>query len=289
MFCLDSDWHLLRTGADRDALPSASADDLAYIIYTSGSTGEPKGVEISRGSLANLVHWHRNAYSVTPGDRASQIANAASDASVWEIWPYLCSGASVHIVDAGTRDDASAVMEWMVEHGITIAFLPTPLAAVVLEQPLPTGLRLRVILTGGDRLHRAPKQPLQFRLFNHDGPTETTVVATAAEVDPNCDEQPPIGRPISNVRTYVLDRNAAQCRLEQWASYTLAETGVARGYLNRPEFMECPVCRQPFSPGRKTVPNRRSRQTTAGRGASFRGPDRLASQDTRLPHRAWRD
>ncbi len=241
VFCLDSDWHLLRTGADRDALPSASADDLAYIIYTSGSTGEPKGVEISRGSLANLVHWHRNAYSVTPGDRASQIANAAFDASVWEIWPYLCSGASVHIVDAGTRDDASAVMEWMVEHGITIAFLPTPLAAVVLEQPLPSGLGLRSLLTGGDRLHRAPKQPLEFRLFNHYGPTETTVVATAAEVDPNCDEQPPIGRPISNVRTYVLDRNAALVPPGAVGELYIGGDGVARGYLNRPELTNARV------------------------------------------------
>src|SRR3989454_8417835 len=71
--------------------------DLAYVIYTSGSTGSPKGVEITHGSLANLVSWHQQVFSVTSADRASHLAGLGFDAAVWELWPYPASGARVHL------------------------------------------------------------------------------------------------------------------------------------------------------------------------------------------------
>src|SRR5215472_3307865 len=74
-------------------------DDLAYVIYTSGSTGQPKGVEIPHRGLVNLVSWHQQAFSVTSADRASHLAGLSFDAAVWELWPYLAVGASVHLVD----------------------------------------------------------------------------------------------------------------------------------------------------------------------------------------------
>ncbi|MFP5287892.1 MAG: non-ribosomal peptide synthetase, partial [Thermoanaerobaculia bacterium] len=155
--------------------PSPSA--LAYVIYTSGSTGRPKGVEIPHRGLSNLVAWHRRAYGVTPADRATMLAGPAFDASVWEVWPYLASGASVHVPDAGTRSDPDRLLAWMAAERITLAFLPTPLAEALAEtSELPAGLALRALLTGGDRLRRAPARPLPFALVNHYGPTESTVV-----------------------------------------------------------------------------------------------------------------
>ena len=62
---------------------AATLKNLAYVIYTSGSTGQPKGVEITNESLLNLVHWHQQAFGVTAGDRASQVANVCFDAAVW--------------------------------------------------------------------------------------------------------------------------------------------------------------------------------------------------------------
>src|SRR5262252_5968251 len=73
----------------------AKASNLAYVIYTSGSTGQPKGVEITRGGLLNLVRWHHRAFGITPNDRASHLASLGFDAAVWELWPYLTRGASV--------------------------------------------------------------------------------------------------------------------------------------------------------------------------------------------------
>ena len=184
-----------------------SAEQLAYVMYTSGSTGQPKGVAVTHASLCNLVHWHRRAYEVTPADRATQIAGPAFDASVWELWPYLTAGASVHIPDDGTRLDPVRLVAWLAQQRITLSFLPTPLAEAALRERWPRESVLRVLLTGGDRLTQRPAQTLPFRLVNHYGPTENTVVSTCAEVqssDALCGP-PPIGRPLPNTRAYVVD------------------------------------------------------------------------------------
>ena len=84
-------------------------DSLAYIIYTSGSTGQPKGVEITHANLANLIEWHQLAFEVTAQDRASQVAGVGFDAAVWEIWPHLTAGATLHIADETTRRSSQCV------------------------------------------------------------------------------------------------------------------------------------------------------------------------------------
>ncbi|HZC82036.1 MAG TPA: AMP-binding protein, partial [Nitrospiraceae bacterium] len=106
----------------------ARANDLAYVIYTSGSTGQPKGVEITRGGLLNLVSWHQRAFRITPKDRASHLAALGFDAAVWELWPYLASGASVHLPDGVAANYPEAVRDWLISQEITICFLATPLA-----------------------------------------------------------------------------------------------------------------------------------------------------------------
>src|SRR5947199_1045405 len=96
-------------------------DDLAYVIYTSGSTGKPKGVEVTHGGLANLVCWHRQAFEVTPGDRASHVAGLGFDAAAWELWPYLATGASVHMADEVTRSSAELLRDFLLARKLTIS------------------------------------------------------------------------------------------------------------------------------------------------------------------------
>ncbi len=113
---------------DGNPPPLAGPRQLAYVIYTSGSTGRPKGVAIEHRALMNLVSWHQAAYRVTAADRASHLASPAFDASVWEIWPHLAAGASVHLPDDETRIAPTRLWRWLAEQRITLAFLPTPLA-----------------------------------------------------------------------------------------------------------------------------------------------------------------
>jgi amino acid adenylation domain-containing protein len=216
---------------------TARLKDLAYVIYTSGSTGTPKGVEIRHESLLNLVQWHQHAFDVTPEDRATYLAGLGFDASVWELWPYLTAGASLHLPEDSARTDAESLRRWLVRQEITISFVPTPLAERLLAFSWPSNTPLRILLTGGDVLHRFPPPGLPFAVVNNYGPTECTVVATSGAVPARTKSsgRPSIGLPITNTRLYILDAN-----LERTADGTPGElfiggTGVGRGYLNHPE------------------------------------------------------
>ena len=223
-------------------------DSLAYVIYTSGSTGRPKGVEITHGGLANLVAWHRRAFSVTADDRASQLSSLGFDAAVWELWPYLAAGASVHIVDDGSRLDPPRLRDFMVAEHITIGFVPTPLAERLIGLTWPSHTMLRFLLTGADTLHRYPPAGLPFTLVNNYGPTEATVVTTSGVVDGNAlDGRPSIGRAIDNVAVHVLDAQRRPVPDGATGELCIGGAGLARGYRNRPELTTTRFVRDPFS------------------------------------------
>ncbi len=222
-------------------------DRLAYVIYTSGSTGRPKGVQVPHRGLLSLVRWHLRAYGVTLGDRATLIASPAFDASVWEIWPYLAAGASLHVPDDDLRLQPERLLAWMAEQGITLSFLPTPLAEQVLDVQPPADLRLRALLTGGDRLQQAPHEALPFALVNHYGPTESSVVATCAEIGPGSDRSPVIGRPIDGTRAYVVDALLQPAPIGTPGELVLAGASLARGYLGRPDLTADRFIPDPFS------------------------------------------
>jgi amino acid adenylation domain-containing protein len=210
---------------------------LAYVIYTSGSTGRPKGAEIAHANLANLIDWHVAAFGVTPADRASQVAGLGFDAAVWEIWPALWAGASLHLADELTRRSPAALRDWLVKEKITIAFVPTVLAEQLLAAAWPAETALRLLLTGADTLHRRPPPGLPFALVNNYGPTECTVVATSGTVPPeeSSGRQPSIGRPIPGTTALILDDNLHPVAPGEPGELCLAGAHVGRGYRNNPE------------------------------------------------------
>jgi amino acid adenylation domain-containing protein len=229
--------------------PVAGAGDLAYVIYTSGSTGAPKGVLVEHASLRNLIVWHRRAFAITEADRGTQIASPAFDAAVWEMWPYLTAGASIHIPTDEVRADPVALRDWLVAERISVTFLPTALAEAVLTLDWPAELPLRYLLTGGDTLHRYPPPDLSFAVVNNYGPTEGTVVATSGVVRPNPNRLgvPSIGKPIANVRAYVVDDQLDPVAMGAPGELLIGGDGVARGYLNRPALTDEKFIPDPFS------------------------------------------
>ncbi len=239
-------WPIVAVDADAPAIARHEAtplehgpapEDLAYVIYTSGSTGQPKGVEVTHGSLLNLVRWHHEAFKITPADRAPLMASPGFDASVWETWPYLAAGASLHLPDDVVRMDAEALRDWLIAEDITVAFVATPMAERMLTLPWPPAIRLRALLTGADTLHHRPPADLPFALVNNYGPTECTVVATSCvvEPDPYADSLPSIGEAIAGATALVLDADGHPVADGAEGELFVGGAGVARGYRNRPD------------------------------------------------------
>jgi amino acid adenylation domain-containing protein len=226
-------------------------EGLAYVIYTSGSSGRPKGVAVPHQGLLNLVRWHQRTYRLTAADRGAQLAGPAFDAAVWEVWPYLTAGASLRLIageEATLPASPAALRAWIAGSGLSLAFLPTPLAEAVLALPAPD-LGVRALLTGGDRL-RAGAPAGGPRVINHYGPTENSVVATAGPVPAAAGGAalpPAIGRPIDNVEIFVLDSELQPVPIGVPGEIHLAGRGLARGYLRRPELTAQAFVPSPFA------------------------------------------
>jgi amino acid adenylation domain-containing protein len=255
VICVDKDREIILQESENNLDVPMNVANLAYVYFTSGSTGKPKGVEIEHSGLVNLVTWHNSAYRVVAADRKSQISGLAFDASVWELWPYLVAGASVHIPTEETRASWPKLLNWMVAEAITICFLPTPLAEAVIADEWPGGIVLRAVLTGGDKLHRWPQNRLPFAFVNKYGPTEVSAVTTWAPMHPTTPrgQSPPIGRPIANTETFVLGRNLQPVPIGVPGELYIGGIGLARGYVNQPDTTAEKFIPHPFSnePGRR--------------------------------------
>ncbi len=220
---------------------------LAYVIYTSGSTGQPKGVMVEHRSVENLVHWHCEAFGVDARSQTSSVAGFGFDAMAWEVWPALCSGATLHLPPAGVGNEhLDELLAWWLAQPLDVSFLPTPVAEYAFSQDLhhPT---LRILLIGGDRL-RQFTQERRFALVNNYGPTEATVVATSGRV--RAGQALHIGRPIANASVYVLDAHLRPVPVGVAGELYVGGSGVARGYLNRPELSAERFLQDPFNGGR---------------------------------------
>ena len=219
----------------------------AYAIFTSGSTGTPKGVLLTHGGLANLVDWHHRTYQVTENDQATQVASAVFDASVWELWPYLCGGACVHIISKDLAADGKRYWDLVRSKKITLSFVPTPFVRELLEHAPPTS-SLRTMLTGGDRLRLKPATSFPFALINHYGPTEGTVVTTCHSiVQPPSGLAPPIGRPIDHTRVYVVDSFLRPTPTGLPGELVMGGKGLARGYIGKPGWTAAAFVPDPFN------------------------------------------
>ncbi|MGW7378003.1 non-ribosomal peptide synthetase [Streptomyces sp. NPDC054794] len=184
--------------------PPDAHGDLAYVIYTSGSTGTPKGVEVGHASLANLVAWHRDTYRTAPGVRVAALAGLGFDASAWEVWSALASGATLVLPSGLHSADVDAVRDFLDAEQVEQCFLSTPLAEQIVTLARPPRA-LRVLTTGGDRLRVSPPAGFPAAVYNHYGPTEATVVTTAGDDLRGAGaDLPPIGRPIMGAQVRLV-------------------------------------------------------------------------------------
>lgn len=222
-------------------------DDLAYVIYTSGSTGRPKGVMVSHRSAANLGPALASVVGLGSADRLLLYASCAFDAWIAEVVTALSVGATLVVTPAEAAVPGPDLTDYLAGQRVSAAiFAPSTLAALP-PVDLPD---LRIMMCAGEALPAdlVARWGRGREFFNLYGPTEATVCATGGAVVAD-GRRPSIGRPIPNVRTYVLDETGRRLPVGIPGELCIGGAGVARGYLNQPELTAGQFVPDPYGDG----------------------------------------
>jgi pristinamycin I synthase 3 and 4 len=235
--CLDSQeaWGGLDT---RNPSKTASSNDLAYIIYTSGTTGEPKGVLKEHTGLVNYLSFIRRKCEFTTQEIVLAITNVGFDPATRDILGPLSFGGKIIIMPHDEARNPQAIFETIIRERVTALLSITPsLLRAVCASSAKSVNSLRWILTSGEALFDQDYELLQqsfgtsVQLLNQYGPTEITMIGTCYLAKPYAPVT--IGRPVDNVRAYLLDEYSQPAPIGVSGEIYLAGVGITLGYLGR--------------------------------------------------------
>ncbi|MFF0783027.1 amino acid adenylation domain-containing protein [Streptomyces sp. NPDC003720] len=228
--------------------PTGDPDPVSHLIYTSGSTGEPKAVLERLHAIENLVHWTGRAYGVRPGDRASWLSAPGFGVQIMEWMPYLALGATVCVPAARHALSPAQLRDWLVARRVTHTMLVAALAEPAWALDWPADAGLRIMVTTAERVHSWPPVDTPFRVVMTYGTTESTNALTCLDLGAGIDltsqatpshvkaaHPVPAGRPIANVRAYVLDELDRPVPPGLTGRLLIGGAGLSAGYHNRPE------------------------------------------------------
>jgi amino acid adenylation domain-containing protein len=215
--------------------------NLAYVLFTSGSTGRPKGVMISHGAIANRMLWMLRRFPFGPDDRVLQKTPFSFDASVWELFLPLACGARVVLAQPGGHQDSAYLVQAVQRYGVTVLQLvPSMLRIFLEEEDVRRCTSLQRVFAGGEALPKEVcerfDEQLEAELCNLYGPTEVSIDSSfwpfrRGELRASV----PIGRPLDNLRTLVLDRVFQPVPVGAPGELYVSGVGLARGYVGRPD------------------------------------------------------
>ncbi|HWK03302.1 MAG TPA: amino acid adenylation domain-containing protein, partial [Puia sp.] len=224
--------------------------DLAYVMYTSGSTGKPKGVMIEHRSLTDYVLTFSNHFNISPADRIIHQSALSFDTSIEEIFPALCAGSRLLILEESAADSA-ALLNLIGQEGATV-LSTTPQILNIINAKVENVKGLRLIISGGDVLRAADVDHLIHlpgtEVYNTYGPSETTVCASFHKLEASFGRNI-IGNPIANHTIYILDEALNPVPTGAAGEIYIGGAGVGRGYLNREALTKERFIDHPFEEG----------------------------------------
>ena len=246
--CLDSDWEQIAQASTTRPAVNVTPEDLAYVIYTSGSTGKPKGTLLEHRGLTNFATGWQELTGLDTESRVLQFLSYGFDGSFTDFFPTPLVGATLHLVPEELRLQPVALARYMQDQGITHVNMTPSMLSVLPNEAYPA---LKTVVVGGEVCPRelVARWLPGPRFINAYGPTEATVAASYYALNelPETLDVIPIGRPLSNVRLYVLDAQGRPLPVGVPGELVIGGVGVARGYLNRPNLTAKHFVPDPFS------------------------------------------
>ncbi|MBN8231298.1 amino acid adenylation domain-containing protein [Corallococcus macrosporus] len=233
-----------------------SPESGCYVIFTSGSTGRPKGIAMSHRAVGNMVGWLIQR-AVRAQATTLQFASLNFDVSFQEFFGTWCLGGRLLLCSSEIRRDPSALLRHLTHHRVERLFLPFVALQMLSEaaRNAPELPPLNEVITAGEQLQVTPALVALFErlpgcvLENEYGPSETHVVTAWRASGPPATwpALPPIGAPLPNTQTYVLDTRGAPCPIGIPGELFLGGAGLASGYHRRPDLTAERFLPDPFS------------------------------------------
>ena len=229
--------------------------NLAYVLYTSGSTGRPKGVLIQHDSLNNFLQAMLMSIELQENDILLAVTTISFDIAALELFLPLMVGARVVLADSKSTYNVDSLVYALNYFNVSV-MQATPATWQLL---LASGWSCKKgfkALVGGEVLPPIVAEKLHqggCLTWNLYGPTENTVWTTLYAVkDIKKDKfghlkSIPIGKPLCNVQTYILDNKLQLTPAGISGELYLGGSGLARGYLNQTELTQTKFIQHPYS------------------------------------------